>query len=43
MERYIENRETTRPDLYHRAEEMVKVVLAAALKPSFSGAFSFSA
>ena len=38
MERYIENRETTRPDLYHRVEEMVKVVLAAALKLSVCGA-----
>lgn len=38
MERYIENRETTRPDLYHRVEEMVKVLLAAALKLSVCGA-----
>ena len=38
MERYIENREARRPDLYTRAEEVVKVVLAAALKLSVCGA-----
>ena len=38
MERYIENREARRPDRYTRAEEVVKVVLAAALKLSVCGA-----
>ena len=38
MERYIENQNASRPGLYRRAEEMVKIVLAAALKLSVCGA-----
>ena len=37
MERYIDTREA-RPDVYARAEETVKVLLAAALKLSVCGA-----